>query len=95
MDGDILEDLMPYLTDRLSRAYNKNSEYRQAVENESRIYEQLKEGLTDEQRRQLEGYFSATKETAGVCEKLAYQQGIKDLFSVCACIVSDRKGDME
>ena len=88
MEEDVLEALMPYLVDRLSRVYNRNKDYRQAVEKEGRIYEELKEGLTEEQKSQLDEYFAATRVTAEVCEKLSYQQEIKDLFSFCISMVS-------
>lgn len=83
---------MPYVIDRLSRVYSRNNEYKQAVKKESEIYEQLKEELEEEQGNRLEEYFSAAKETAGICEKLAYQQGIKDLFSFFASMTSEKEG---
>jgi len=92
MQGDILEALMPYLVDRLSRVYGRSGEYRQAVEKESRAYEGLKRGLEVGQGDQLDEYFAATRATAGICEKLAYQQGIKEFFSFCVSMVSEKGG---
>lgn len=91
MEESILEEFMPYLVDRLGRVYNQDKEYQKAVEKESRIYEELKEGLTEEQRSQLDEYFAATREMAGICEKLSYQQGIKDLFSFCISMAAKGK----
>lgn len=79
MEEDILEDLMACITDRLGRVYNQNEEYRQALETESRAYEQLKRELTEIQRDQLDQYFVAAKATSEICEKLAYQEGIRGI----------------
>lgn len=92
MEEDVLEALMPYLVERLGRVYERNKEYRKAIEEENRIYEELKQGLTQEHKSQLDEYFVATKATAGVCEKLSYQQGLRDLFSFYISMISKRDG---
>lgn len=91
MREDVLEAMMPYLVERLGRVYERNKDYRQAIEREDKIYEKLKQGLTQDQKSQLDEYFVATKATAGVCEKLSYQQGIRDLFSFCISMISKRE----
>ncbi len=93
MEKDILEELMPFVSERLGRVFQRSEDYKQTIEKENEIYEQLREGLTIPQENQLTEYFMAVKVTEGIGEKLAYKQGIKDVISICAsAICKEDKG---
>ena len=96
MDKGILEELMPFVTERLGRTFERDKEYKQAIAKENEIYEQLKQGLTTQKEEQLAEYFMAVKTTEGICEKLSYQQGVRDMILFYASILgySGEKTDL-
>mgnify|MGYP001024545296 CR=1 FL=1 len=79
MSDDIFALLEPAITERLGAVFRQSEEYKQAVAEESAVFEQLREGLTEEQKKQLDEYFTLLNATAAVCERLTYRQGMKDL----------------
>lgn len=82
MAENIFDALMPCLIERLGRIYNRDDEYQQDINREMEIFNHLAESLTGEQKKQLEEYQTATCATAGVCEILAYKQGMRDLATI-------------
>ena len=56
--------------------------YRAALEREKEAAERLKETLTEEQMAMVEQYHIAISATMGICELLAYKQGMKDMASI-------------
>ena len=79
---DIIELLMPQLMDRMSKLYAKNKEYKECFDREEKLYEHLKEMLSEETARELELYFHATIDTNAITERLAYVQGMKDMLAL-------------
>ncbi len=49
---------------------------------EKEAAERLKETLTEEQMAMVEQYHIAISATMGICELLAYKQGMKDMVSI-------------
>ena len=76
-----IEQLTPYILERLANSYQTNEEYQECLKQEDEIYEKLSEQLPDEQADQLEQYFTAASATTTVREKIAYIQGAKDFLT--------------
>lgn len=98
MENDILEMLMPCLTERLGEVLHQDQTYREAIKTEGLLFEQLRNMMSrepaeemtreqiknqlKEQRDLLMQYFSAAQNSVAVIEKKAYQQGMKDLLEL-------------
>ena len=79
MEKDILEAFQPNIIERLGEIYWQDDSYRAAIEKEKELAERLKETLTGEQMAIVEEYHTAISSTMGICELLAYRQGLKDM----------------
>lgn len=82
MKDSVLEDLSIMISDRLNEAFNQSEEYKEAVCAESDLYEQLKNGISEDNQQLLEQYFEAASATTAVCEAIAYRQALRDFFKV-------------
>lgn len=88
MSGDVLNLVTPCLTERLIEVYEGNEEYQELSKKEDILLEQLNGVLTREQVEALNKYMTAVNSTYAVCEKLAYQQGMRDCASLFTTLVS-------
>ena len=82
MEKDILEAFQPNIMERLGKIYWQNDSYRAAFEKEKELAERLRETFTVEQMDVVEEYYTAISSTMGICELLAYKQGMKDMASI-------------
>ena len=82
MEKNILEAFQPNIVERLGEIYWRDDGYREAIEREKEAAERLKETLTEEQMAMVEQYHAAISFTMGICELLAYKQGMKDMASI-------------
>ena len=82
MEKNILESFQPNIMERLGKVYWRDKSYRAAFEREKEATERLKETLTEEQMAMVEQYHAAISFTMGICELLAYKQGMKDMASI-------------
>ena len=82
MEKNILESFQPNIMERLGKVYWRDKSYRAAFEREKEAAEYLKETLTKEQMAMVEQYHAAISFTMGICELLAYRQGMKDMASI-------------
>lgn len=82
MEKNILEAFQPNIIERLGEIYWQDDSYRAAIEKEKELAERLKEALTGEQMAIVEEYHTAISSTMGICELLAYRQGLKDMASI-------------
>lgn len=81
MKNEILEMVTQYLTEmRLHEIFKEKDEYRRVVEEEVELYEKFLANLSEWQKEEFENFLVAANESAMVCEKLSYQQGMKDLM---------------
>lgn len=81
MKNEILEMVTQYLTEmRLHEILQEKDEYRRVVEEEVELYEKFLANLSEWQKEEFENFLVAANESAMVCEKLSYQQGMKDLM---------------
>ena len=78
----ILELFEPCVIERLGDAYNRNDRYKKAIEDETILFTQLQKSLTDEQLKMVMEYNNAVSKTLGICEKLAYRQGMRDFAAI-------------
>ena len=79
---EIMKLLSPIITERLGEIFQQDKEYQQDLSEESKVYEKLSKELSGEQADELGKYFALSSATAGVRERLAYQQGMKDMFAL-------------
>ena len=82
MGENIFEELQPTLMERLGRVYNSDSGYKKAREEKNRIFNRISENFGKEQLQLLEEYLDAVSIANGICEMLAYSQGIRDLAAL-------------
>lgn len=90
MIENVLNLVTPCLTERLVDVYEKSGEYQELTEKENRLLEQLNSGLTKEQAELLNKYMTAVNSTYAACEKLAYQQGMRDCAALFTSLVSQQ-----
>ena len=82
MEKNILKAFQPNIVERLGEVYWRDDGYRAAFEKEKEVAERLKETFTGEQMDVVEEYYTAISSAMGICELLAYKQGMKDMASV-------------
>ena len=81
MEDSILELITQTLTEsRIINKMKQTEEYQQAKEEEGKVYDILINDLTEEQKQRLDDFIGSTTWSAAIREKLAYQQGMKDLM---------------
>ena len=82
MEKNILEAFQPNIVERLGEVYWRDNGYREAFEKEKELAERLKEIFTEEQMAMVEENNTDISSTMGICELLAYRQGMKDMASI-------------
>lgn len=83
MKNEVIEILTQYLTEeRLSKIIAQNEEYNTALVTEIEVHDKFEKTLSDEQKELFNEFISASSDTEAQIEKLNYQQGMKDLFSL-------------
>ena len=82
MDKNIFEAFQPNIVERLGECYCQNDSYKQSLIKEKEIAGRLKESLTKEQMSLMEQYHAAIYGTVGICELLAYRQGMRDMAAI-------------
>ncbi len=98
MENDILEMLMPCLTERLGEVLHQDQTYREAIKTEGLLFDQLNNMLSEEPAKDMTSdwiknqfkeqkdlfmqYFSAAQISVSIIERKAYRQGMKDLLEL-------------
>ncbi len=82
MEKDFFDEIQPSLLDRLGRVYSSDSGYLESVSMETEAFRHLEESFTESQLEMIKGYRDAIYRTGGVCELLAYRQGMRDLAAI-------------
>ena len=82
MEKNILEAFQPNIVERLGEVYWRDDGYRAAFEKEKELANRVRETFSGEQMDIVEEYHSAISATMGICELLAYRQGMKDMVSI-------------
>lgn len=81
MEESVLELITQALTEnRITDKVQDNEEYKRAKEEEHKAYDLLISDLTDEQKQRLDDFIGSTTWSGAVWEKMAYQQGMKDVL---------------
>lgn len=79
---EVMNILTEYTTnERLSKFIMQNEEYRTALQTEEEQYNALDKTLTDEQKRLMDLFATASSATIAITQKIIYQQGLKDMFN--------------
>ena len=68
--------------ERLGDCYCQDDDYKRSIQKEATLSEQLKESLSEEQSALAKEYQSAASATMGICELLAYRQGMRDMAGI-------------
>lgn len=76
------EELGAAITDHLARVYSQDDRYKEDIKKEAEAYERLRGNLAGEQAKAVDEYFEAVCSTMGVCELLAYRQGMRDMNAI-------------
>ena len=87
MSESVLDLITPHLTEQLVGIYEQSGKYQELTEKENKLLEQLSSDLTKEQIEMLNKYLTVVNSTYAVCEKIAYQQGMRDCASFFASLV--------
>lgn len=83
MKNEILEMVTQCLVEmRLHDLLQENDDYRRAVQEEVELYERFLGNLSEWQKEEFENFLTVSNESAVICEKLSYQQGMKDLMKL-------------
>lgn len=82
MEKTFFDAMQPNLMERLGNFYNRDCEYKQALKEEIDFFKQLEGSLSEEQLQAVKNYHDAICRTSGVCEMLAYRQGMRDLAGI-------------
>lgn len=82
MKDNTFDDLEILMADHLDNALHENTKYKEALSAASEVFEKLKAELTEKQQELLDQYFILSSETTAICEKIAYRQGLRDLFKI-------------
>ena len=88
MNESVLDLITPRLTEQLSEIYEQSGEYQELTEKENGLLERLNNVLTKEQTEMLNRYMTAVNATYAACEKIAYQQGMRDCASLFTSLVT-------
>lgn len=88
MNESVLDLITPKLTEQLGEIYEQSGEYQRLTERENKLLEQLNSGLSKEQVEMLNIYLTAVNSTYAACEKIAYQQGMRDCASFFVSLVT-------
>lgn len=90
MNTEFLNEMQPNLSERLGRFYSRDCEYKEALEKENGIFLKLEESLSEGQLQMVKDYQNAVSRTWGICEMIAYRQGMRDM---AALIGIENRGD--
>lgn len=90
MKTEFLNDMQPNLTERLGRFYCQDCEYKEALKREDELFDRLEKSFSEDQMQIIRDYQNAVYATWGVCETIAYRQGMRDM---AALIGIENKGD--
>ncbi len=90
MNTEFLNDMQPNLTERLGRFYCRDVEYKKALKRENELFGRLEKSFSEDQLQMMRDYQNALYATWGVCEIIAYRQGMRDM---AALIGIENKGD--
>ena len=82
MEKNILKAFQPNIVERLGEVYWRDDGYRAAFEKEKELANRVRETFSGEQMDIVKEYHSAISATMGICELLAYRQGMKDMASI-------------
>lgn len=86
---EILELIIPFLTERLGKNYIKDEEYKKVSKSADLLFKELNNSLNHDQSRLLEQFFNANNATIAVMERLIYQQGMRDLLNLFISLLKD------
>lgn len=79
MRENFFEAMQSGIVERLGKIYNEDDEYLKKLDRENELEKQMEDVLPRKYRKVVEEYHDAVCASWGVCELLAYQQGMRDL----------------
>lgn len=82
MADNFFDAIQPCLMERLGGIYNSDNGYKECVGMETKAFARLEESITGSQMEMVKDYRNAIYATFGVCEVLAYRQGMRDFAEI-------------
>ena len=82
MDTSFFHDMLHIIIERLGLFYNRDAEYTQALKEETELSKQLEEVLPEDTMQLFKEYQNTVYKTWGICEMIAYRQGMRDIMSL-------------
>ncbi len=82
MNNNFFNEMQPTIIERLGNIYNQNSEYQQALKNEAKLFEKIEGDFSEVQIQTVKSYYNLAYTTWGICEMLAYRQGMRDMAAI-------------
>lgn len=80
--NDLFEMLVEFAEEHISDVLEQDEEFRAARQHEREIHDRFEQTLTSEQLKLFNDFISAASETNANVERVNYQQGMKDMFSL-------------
>lgn len=82
MDDLLLDVITQFMGEHISEVMEQDEEFRAARQHEREIHDRFERTLTSEQVEMFNDFLVAASETNGNVERINYQQGMKDMFSL-------------
>lgn len=81
--NEIIEILTQcFIQDRLDKIVKESTKYAELEALEKKLYDNLKNNLNEEQKDSFEDFCETILDTELELEKIAYQQGLKDMYNL-------------
>lgn len=70
------------ISEQMGKIYSRNAGYNKKIKKEEELMECLMQRFSKDEIQLVEEYHAAICDTMGICEFLAYRQGMRDLFAI-------------
>lgn len=82
MDDSLLDVFTQFMEEHISEIIEQDEEFRAARQHEREIHDRFEKSLTSEQIEMFNDFIAAASEANANIERINYQQGMKDMFSL-------------
>lgn len=93
MIEDFFKDFTSCIMERLGKVYTCDNEYKHFSKEERELAEELERTLSKDHLELVKKYQIAVSATMGVCELLAYRQGMRDMGAIMG--INNKTGDLD
>ncbi|MCM1217826.1 MAG: hypothetical protein NC548_25320 [Lachnospiraceae bacterium] len=82
---NFFKETEPCLRERLGRVYMNDEEYRESARKEAEYIGRMEKAFTESQFEMVRECHILQYGTLGICEMLAYRQGMRDMAEILGC----------